>query len=105
MSATTETEPGGEMVCIVAFYARPRDPDGRSVPGPDRYSFRPRRVTSRLGGTPEALQFRRYAIARRTAGGTGASFPLIDRQRISLSSKSSIRSYSSKSIFSERSAP
>ncbi len=40
----------------------------------------------------------RYAIARRTAGGTGASFPLIARQRISLSSKSSILSYSSKSI-------
>ncbi len=49
--------------------------------------------------------FPRYAIARRTAGGSGASCPLIDRQRISLSSKSSILSYSSKSILSERTAP
>jgi hypothetical protein len=47
----------------------------------------------------------RYAIARRTAGGTGASFPFMARQRISLSSKSSIRSYSSKSIFIDLSAP
>src|SRR3954447_7730497 len=47
----------------------------------------------------------RNAIARRAAGGTGASLPLMARQRISLSSKSSIRSYSSKSIFIDRSAP
>ncbi len=47
----------------------------------------------------------RYAIALRTAGGSGASFPLIDLQRISLSSKSSIRSYSEKSILFDRSAP
>ena len=39
------------------------------------------------------------------AGGTGALMPLIERHRISLSSKSSIRSYSSKSIFIDRSAP
>ena len=37
--------------------------------------------------------------------GMGASLPLIARQRISLSSKSSMRSYSSKSIFIDRSAP
>ena len=47
----------------------------------------------------------RYAIALRAAGGTGASIPLIARHRISLSSKSSIRSYSLKSIFIDRSAP
>ena len=39
----------------------------------------------------------RYAMARRTAGGSGASAPLIERQRISFSSKSLIRSYSLKS--------
>ena len=54
---------------------------------------------------PSFNHFARYAIARLTAGGTGASFPLIARQRISLSSKSSILSYSSKSIFRDRSAP
>ena len=47
----------------------------------------------------------RNAIARRTAGGTGVSLPLMARQRISLSSKSSMRSYASKSIFIDRSAP
>ena len=36
MSAITETEPGGEMVCIVDFSARPRDSDSRPVPGPRR---------------------------------------------------------------------
>ena len=41
----------------------------------------------------------------RTAGGIGASFPFTACQRISLSSKSSIRSYSLKSIFRDRSAP
>lgn len=36
MSAITETEPGGEMVCIVAFSARPRDSDNRPLAGPRR---------------------------------------------------------------------
>ncbi len=36
MSATTETEPGGEMVCILAFSARPRDPENRPLTGPRR---------------------------------------------------------------------
>ena len=44
-------------------------------------------------------------IARRTAGGKGASLPLMARHRISFSSKSSILSYSLKSILLERSAP
>ncbi len=58
------------------------------------------------GGSDDVrVHLARYAIARRTAGGNGASLPLIDRQRISLSSKSSILSYSSKSIFIDRSAP
>ena len=39
MSAITETEPGGEMVCIVAFSARPRDSDRQPVPG-SRREFR-----------------------------------------------------------------
>jgi hypothetical protein len=36
MGAITETEPGGEMVCIVAFSARPRDSDSRPLTGPRR---------------------------------------------------------------------
>ena len=36
MSAITETEPGGEMVCILAFSARPRGLDNRPRPGPRR---------------------------------------------------------------------
>jgi hypothetical protein len=36
MSAITETEPGGELVCIVAFSARPRDSENRSLPAPRR---------------------------------------------------------------------
>jgi hypothetical protein len=36
VSAITETEPGGEMVCIVAFSARPRDPDRPSPLGARR---------------------------------------------------------------------
>jgi hypothetical protein len=39
MSAITETEPGGEMVCIIAFSARPRDSDNRPLAGP-RKEFR-----------------------------------------------------------------
>jgi hypothetical protein len=31
MSAITETEPGGEMVCIIDFEARPRDDNGRPI--------------------------------------------------------------------------
>jgi hypothetical protein len=36
MSAITETEPGGEMVCIVDFEARPRDDDNQPVAGKRR---------------------------------------------------------------------
>ena len=36
MSAITETEPGGEMVCILAFSARPRGLDDQPIPGPRR---------------------------------------------------------------------
>jgi hypothetical protein len=36
MSAITETEPGGEMVCIVDFEARPRDDNGQIVAGQRR---------------------------------------------------------------------
>ena len=32
MSAITETEPGGEMVCIQSFSARPRDADNAPIP-------------------------------------------------------------------------
>jgi hypothetical protein len=45
------------------------------------------------------------AIARRTAGGIGASLPLTACQRISFKAKSSIRSKSLKSIAFDRSAP
>ena len=47
----------------------------------------------------------RKAIARRTAGGSGASSPFTAYHRISFSSKSFTRSYSLKSILLERSAP
>jgi hypothetical protein len=33
MGAISETEPGGEMVCIVGFEARPRDDDDRPIAG------------------------------------------------------------------------
>ncbi len=36
MSAITETQPGGEMVCIIGFEARPRDGEGRPVAGKRR---------------------------------------------------------------------
>jgi hypothetical protein len=36
MSAITETEPGGEMVCIQLFSARPRDAAAAPIPGPRR---------------------------------------------------------------------
>jgi hypothetical protein len=36
MSAITETEPGGEMVCIQSFSARPRSADDAPIPGPRR---------------------------------------------------------------------
>ena len=36
MSAITETAPGGEMVCILDFEARPRDPDGHPIAGSRR---------------------------------------------------------------------
>jgi hypothetical protein len=36
MSAITETEPGGEMVCIVSFSARPRESEHRPLSCPRR---------------------------------------------------------------------
>jgi hypothetical protein len=36
MSAITETEPGGEMVCIIEFEARPRDAANKPVAGKRR---------------------------------------------------------------------
>lgn len=36
MSAITETEPGGEMVCILGFEARPRDSEGQPGTGQRR---------------------------------------------------------------------
>ena len=33
MSAITETEPGGEIVCIVGFSARPRGAENQPIPG------------------------------------------------------------------------
>ncbi len=33
MSAITETEPGGEMVCILEFSARPRSRKNKATPG------------------------------------------------------------------------
>lgn len=36
MSAITETEPGGEMVCLITFSGRPRDSDNRPLDGPRR---------------------------------------------------------------------
>jgi hypothetical protein len=38
MSAIMETEPGGEMVCILRFSARPRGLDDQPIPG-ERRSF------------------------------------------------------------------
>jgi hypothetical protein len=37
MSAITETEPGGEMVCILDFSAQPRDPDNQPIAGERRH--------------------------------------------------------------------
>src|SRR3954447_12775982 len=88
----TETEGGGAM---------PRPPAIMSAEMPARPS-----ADESGGRHPQDFPVAdRNAIARRAAGGTGASLPLMARQRISLSSKSSIRSYSSKSIFIDRSAP
>ena len=36
MSAITETEPGGEMVCILGFSARPRGLDNQPIPSARR---------------------------------------------------------------------
>jgi hypothetical protein len=55
MSAFTETPPGDEMVCIVAFSARPRDSDNRPVQGPRRQfrvGERVRSLSSFFKGTP-----------------------------------------------------
>ena len=56
MSAITETEPGGEMVCILGFSARPRGLDNQPIPSARR-SFhvgeRVRYVTFFYKGTPE----------------------------------------------------
>jgi hypothetical protein len=56
MSVITETEPGGEIVCILSFSARPRDSD--NGPKPDaRREFhvgeRVRYISSFLKKTPE----------------------------------------------------
>ena len=72
--------------------------------GPRPMTGRPER--SAFGIAPHGFVISgRYAMALRTAGGSGASGPLTARQRISLSAKSSILSYSLKSIRLERSAP
>jgi hypothetical protein len=55
MSAITETEPGGQMVCIIAFSARPRGSDNRPVSGPRRefrLGERVRFVSSFFKGSP-----------------------------------------------------
>src|SRR4051812_23503710 len=56
MSAISETEPGGEMVCILGFSARPRDSDHELIPG-ERRTFRVgervRYLASFSKGTPE----------------------------------------------------
>jgi hypothetical protein len=56
MSAITETQPGGEMVCIVEFSARPRGPENQPVPGPRRdfhIGERVRYIASFFKATPE----------------------------------------------------
>jgi hypothetical protein len=99
-------------------YDKPRNPPGVASLAEGRGASVARtraclctRQTPSLG-SPRGEQFRhgfggdgRKAIARRTAGGIGASAPLTACQRMSLSSKSSIRSYSLKSIRLDRSAP
>ena len=56
MSAITETEPGGEMVCILEFSAQPRDGQARPIPG-ERRMFRigerVRYLTHFFKNTPE----------------------------------------------------
>jgi hypothetical protein len=56
MCAITETEPGGEMVCIVGFSARPHDVEGRPIPR-ERRRFRigerVRYITHFFKNTPE----------------------------------------------------
>jgi hypothetical protein len=55
MSAITETEPGGEMVCILEFSARPRGAENQPIPGPRRdfhIGERVRYVASFFKNTP-----------------------------------------------------
>jgi hypothetical protein len=56
MSAITETEPGGQMVCILSFSSRPRGSDDQPIPG-ERRTFRVgervRYLSSFFKGTPE----------------------------------------------------
>jgi hypothetical protein len=56
MSAINETEPGGEMICILGFSARPRGVDNSPMSG-ERRTFhvgeRVRYVTSFFKATPE----------------------------------------------------
>jgi len=56
MSAITETEPGGEMVCILGFSARPRGLDDQPISGARRrfhVGERVRYVTFFYSHTPE----------------------------------------------------
>ena len=56
MSAITETQPGGEMVCILEFSARPRDTENQPIPGPRRdfhVGERVRYIASFFKNTPE----------------------------------------------------
>ncbi len=56
MSAITETEPGGEMVCILDFSARPRDLDNQPIAGKLRHFHIGERVRYRgffFKSTPE----------------------------------------------------
>ncbi len=56
MSAITETQPGGEMVCILEFSARPRGADNQPIPGPRRdfhIGERVRYIASFFKDTPE----------------------------------------------------
>jgi hypothetical protein len=56
MSVITETEPGGEIICILSFSARPRDSNNGPMPGTRRefqVGERLRYISSFLKETPE----------------------------------------------------
>jgi hypothetical protein len=56
MSVITETEPGGEIVCILSFSARPRDSDNGPMPDARRdfqVGERVRYISSFFKKTPE----------------------------------------------------